>query len=116
MKVFTISGNIADQISLCGYIFDTVSLLYFYENFEYISSLFYIFAAKVANSDRGREVSLVDQNALSQAKYNIIRLLYPILDGSMLLCEFLQQYQDFYGHDCPLSFLKEQMDDVILVS
>ena len=58
----------------------------------------------------------MDQNALSQAKYNIIRLLYPLPEGSMLLCKFMQQYKDYYGHECPLSFLTDQMDDIILVS
>lgn len=61
-------------------------------------------------------MSLIDQNALSQAKNRIIRLLYPIPEGALTLQKLLEKYKDTYGQECPLSFLTDYMEDVITVS
>ena len=61
-------------------------------------------------------MSLIDQNALSQAKNRVIRLLYPIPEGSMTLHRLLEKYKETYGQECPLNFLTEYMDDIVTVS
>jgi len=71
---------------------------------------------QVTYSVRGAEVSLIDQNALSQSKNRVIRLLYPIPDGSILLRRFLELYKNMCGEECPLSFLTDHMDDIVTVS
>lgn len=59
---------------------------------------------------------MIDRNALSQAKYRIIRLLYPIPEGSMTLHRLLDKYKEVYGQECPLSFLTDYMEDIVTVS
>lgn len=72
--------------------------------------------SQVVYSERGAELSLVDQNALNLAKSRIIQLLYPIPDGSLTLQHLLQKYKEIYSLDCPLSFLTDYMEDVVTVS
>lgn len=75
-----------------------------------------MFLPKVIYSERGAELSLIDQNALSQAKSRITRLLYPLAEGSMTLHRLLEKYKEIYGQECPLSFLTDYMEDLITVS
>jgi len=70
---------------------------------------------QVVYSERGAELSLIDQNALSQAKNQVLQLLYPIIDGSMPLHRLLEQYKEICGHECPLSFITNHMEEIIEV-
>lgn len=67
-------------------------------------------------SERGAELSLIDQDALSQSKLRVVTILYPVLDGSMTLCKLLEKYWKTYGQECPLSFLTDYMEDIVIVS
>ena len=66
-------------------------------------------------TDRGAELSLIDQNALSQAKSRVIRLLYPTPDGLLSLRKLLELYKHNYGQECSLTFLTDHMEDVVQV-
>lgn len=62
------------------------------------------------------ELSLINQNALSQTKRRVFRLLYPTIEGCMPLRKLLERYRGSYGQDCSLSFLTDHMEDTVRVS
>jgi len=70
---------------------------------------------QVIYSERGAEISLIDQNALSQAKSRVLRLLYPTTEGCMPLHRLLEQYQESYGQKCPSTFIMDHMEEIIVV-
>lgn len=72
--------------------------------------------SQVVYSERGAEVSLIDQTALSLCKNRIIQLLYPLPEGSMPLRRVLELHKEKWGQDCPLSYLTDHMDDVVMAS
>lgn len=70
---------------------------------------------QVVYSERGAELALIDQTALSQAKFRVVSILYPVLDGSMALRKLLEKYKNTYGQECPLNFLTDYMEDIVIV-
>ena len=60
-------------------------------------------------------MTLIDQNALSQAKNRVIRLLYPTPEGFLSLHKLLDLYKEKYGQECSISFLTDHMEDVVQV-
>ncbi|XP_059351299.1 meiosis regulator and mRNA stability factor 1-like isoform X2 [Daphnia carinata] len=70
---------------------------------------------QVVYSERGAELALIDQTALSQAKFRVVSILYPVLDGSMALRTLLEKYKNNYGQECPLNFLTDYMEDIVIV-
>ncbi|XP_046650849.1 meiosis regulator and mRNA stability factor 1-like isoform X2 [Daphnia pulicaria] len=70
---------------------------------------------QVVYSERGAELSLIDQNSLSNSKFRVVTILYPVIDGSMPLHKLLEKYKEMNGHECPHSFLTDYMEDIVIV-